>query len=90
MAIFKLEAADALGLETNMEINIGPIAGKSRNATVMEAQRSTLDATCIDHTLVGGTLVGRRSCLQTQRGNLRLEQLGKLGIWDLHFEIHRI
>ena len=63
MAFFKLEAANAIGLETDMEINIGASAGKRRNSKVMEAQRSARHATCLDHTLVGVTLVGRRSRL---------------------------
>ena len=81
MASFKLEAADARGLETDMETS----AGISRDVTVLEAHRPVHHATCLDHSLVGGALVGRRGCLQAQRRGLRLEQLGKLGISD-----HRI
>lgn len=58
------------------------VAGDSTNATVMEAPRSTLHTTVPDYSMVGGALVGRRGHLQTQRGELCLEQLGTLGISD--------
>lgn len=48
----------------------------------MEAQGPARHTTCLDHHLVGGALVGRRGRLQAQRGKLRLEQLGKLGMPD--------
>ena len=81
MASLKLEAADARGLETNMETS----AGIGRDVTVVEAHRPACHATGLDYSLVGGALVGRRGRLQAQRRELRLEQLGKLGTSD-----HRI
>lgn len=76
MAPFELEAASARALETDMETSAGSI----RAVTVMEAHGPALLTNCLDHHMVGGALVGRRGRLQAQRGNLRLEQLGKLGI----------
>lgn len=76
MAPFKLEAAGARALETDMETS----AGRIWDVAVMEAHGPALLTNCLDHYLVGGSLVGRRGRLQAQRGKLRLEQLGKLGI----------
>lgn len=76
MAPFKLEAAGARALETDMETSAGSIWA----VAVMAAHGPALLTNCLDHHLVGGALVGRRGRLQAQRGSLRLEQLGKLGI----------
>ena len=58
------------------------IAKGSGDATVMEAQEPAWRTTRAHNSMVGGTVVGRRGCLQAQRARLRLEQLGKLGMPD--------
>lgn len=59
------------------------IAEYSMGATIMAAQGPAWYTTRVAHSMVGGAMVGRSRCLQAQRGRLRLEQLGKLGIVDL-------
>ena len=54
MALLKIEAADARELATNMETS----AGISGHVTVMETHGSARHTTCLDHSLVGGALVG--------------------------------
>ena len=56
------------------------IARHTRHATIMEAREFARRTSCPDHSMVGGAMVGRRGCLQTQRGRLRLEQLGDMGM----------